>query len=118
MGRMETSSSGSRLHALYPNQYVWFVFLSAMDVLLTAIALQHGAYEANILAAALLRRFGIAGLILLKFTAVPLVIGLCEYIGRRKPPTGRRLAEWLVALGAVPVVVTFAILLLRVYAGF
>jgi hypothetical protein len=102
---------------LYPNQYVWFVFLSAMDVLLTAVALRFGAYEANILAAWLLRKLGVAGLILLKFTAVPTVILLCEFIGRRKPATGRRLAEWVVALAAVPIVTTLVLLLARVYGG-
>lgn len=100
---------------LYPELYTWFVFLSAMDVLLTAVALQFGAYEANIFAAYLLRRYGTIGLVGLKFTAVPTVILLCEYIGRRKPPTGRRLAEWIVALSAIPIVVTLVLLLVRVY---
>ena len=104
--------------ALYPNHYVWFVFLSVLDVLLTSVALQHSAHEANPLAAWLLHRYGVGGLVLLKFTAVPIVIGLCEFIGRRKSGTGRRLAEWIVALAAIPIVVTFVLLIARLYGGF
>lgn len=103
---------------LYPNHYIWFVFLSAMDVLLTAVALRFGAYEANPLAAWLLERYGVAGLIVLKFTAVPIVIFLCEFIGRHKPPVGARLAEWVVALAAIPIAITLVLLLARVYGGF
>ena len=117
MNENERSDSGLSRAVLYPNHYVWFVFLSAMDVLLTAVALQFGAYEANILAAWLLERYGVAGLIVLKFTAVPIVIVLCEFTGRRKPATGRRLAEWVVALSAIPIVITLILLLARVYGG-
>jgi hypothetical protein len=104
-----------RAPALYPGQYTWFLFLSAMDVMLTGLALYFGAYEANILAAWLLNRYGMGGLVLLKFTAVPVVIGLCEYIGRRRPATGRRLAEWVVAISAIPIVTTLVMLVLIVH---
>jgi hypothetical protein len=104
-----------RTSLLYPNLYTWFLFLSAMDVMLTGVALAMGAYESNPVAAWFLERFGAGGLVLLKFTAVPVVIGLCEYIGRRKPPTGRKLIEWVVALSAVPIVVTLSILMVAAY---
>ena len=100
-----------RRHALYPNQYLWFVFLSALDVLLTALALLNGAREANIVAAWMLRQYGVGGLILLKFTAVPIVIALCQIVGTHKPGTGQRLAEWVVALAAIPIVIGVVILL-------
>src|SRR5688572_22477845 len=105
----------SRRHVLYPGHYTWFVFLSAMDVVLTTVALWFGAYESNIFAAWVLERWGLRGLVALKFTAVPIVLLLCEYIGRRKPATGKRLAEWVVALAAVPIVFTTILLLFRVY---
>lgn len=102
---------------LYPNPYAWFLLLSALDVMLTGIALTVGAYEANPVAAWFLERYGVGGLILLKFTAVPTVILLCEYIGRKKPPTGRRLVEWVVALSAIPIVLTLVLLYTRIYVG-
>ena len=108
---------------LFPKQYVWFVFLSVLDVLATRIAFEYGAIEANPFAAWLMDRFEewgydpATGLVVLKFTAVPIVLLICEFIGRRKNATGRRLAEWMVALAAIPVVVTFVTLLAYIYVG-
>ena len=100
---------------LYPNRYVWFVFLSAMDVMMTFVVLWFGGREANGLADWVLQRFGIAGMTLFKFAIVVFVILLCEYVGRRNDRAGRRLAEWAVALTCVPVVIAFALLLVDQY---
>lgn len=99
--------------ARYPNAYVWFIFVSAMDTLLTWLILHLGGFEANLLADAILRRFGLSGLVAFKFSLVVMVVLICEAVGRRNDVTGRRLAAWAAALSAIPVVVAFAQLLVR-----
>ena len=104
------------IQPLYPNRYVWFVLLSAMDVMLTFVILWMGGREANGIANAILQRFGIAGMTAFKFLIVIFVILLCELIGRRNDGAARRLAEWSIALTCVPVVVAFVLLLANVYS--
>lgn len=98
------------MQPLYPNRYVWFVFLSAMDVLMTFVILSIGGREANSIANAILQRFGFAGLTIFKFVLVVFVILLCEFIGRKDEPKGRRLAEWAIVLTCLPVVIAFILL--------
>jgi hypothetical protein len=95
---------------LYPNRYVWFVLLSAMDVMMTFVIIWIGGREANGIADAILQRFGFAGMTIFKFAIVVGVILLCEFIGRRSEAKGRRLAEWSIALTCVPVVIAFVLL--------
>jgi hypothetical protein len=94
---------------LYPNEYVWLVFVSALDIMFTWVVLHHGGYEANALAARALENFGLPGLVLYKFAFVVLVIVICEVVGRRKVGTGRKLA--LVAIGITCVPVAIAVVL-------
>lgn len=95
---------------LYPNIYVWFVLASALDVFLTFIVLELGGREVNAVAAWVLDAFGLAGMTAFKFVVVAFVILLCQAVGRRNRRTGRRLAEWAVALTFVPVVFTLIML--------
>jgi hypothetical protein len=97
----------------YQNVYVWFIFVSALDIMLTWIVLFHGGREANLLANAVLHRFGLPGIVTFKFALVILIVVLCEIIGRRDHSAGRRLAKWALAISAVPVVLAFCQLLLR-----
>jgi Domain of unknown function (DUF5658) len=101
---------------LFPNCYSWYVFLASMDVMMTAIILHpfFGGSEVNVLARWVLERGGLPAAILYKFALVAIVILICEIIGRRRPETGRRLAEWAVAITAIPVVVAFVQLLVAV----
>jgi len=112
---------------LYPNVYVWYLFLATLDVLLTFLILSDffadadvyappRGREVNPLADWILRTLGPVGLIAFKFMLVLLVVGICEIVGRRKQQTGRRLAEWAVALSAVPVVVTLVQMAVDVYS--
>ena len=96
---------------LYENHYTWFVLVSALDVMFTWIVLHAGGREANALAAAVLRRYGLEGMVLFKFALVFFVIVLCEIIGRRNVIAGRRLATAAVALTCVPLVI--AVMLLK-----
>ena len=95
---------------LYPNEYAWLIFVSALDVMLTWIILYTGGYETNVLADAVVGRFGLPGLVVFKFALVLLVIVICETVGRRKPITGRRLAVASIAITCLPVVVSFTLL--------
>jgi hypothetical protein len=106
--------SGSRvwgLHPLYPNRYVWFVFLSALDVYMTYLVLWFGGREANSVANWVLQRWGISGLTLFKFALVIVVIGICEIVGRRKWAAGRLLIHVALFVTCIPVVVAFGLLL-------
>ena len=96
---------------LYENHYTWFVLVSALDIMLTWLVLHAGGREANAIAAAVLQRWGLEGMVVFKFALVVFVIALCEVIGRRNHAAGRRLATWAVALTCVPLVI--AVLLLR-----
>jgi hypothetical protein len=96
---------------LYGDHYTWFVLVSALDVMLTWVVLHAGGREANAIAAAVLQRWGLEGMVVFKFALVVFVVVLCEVIGRRNLAAGRRLATWAVALTCVPLVI--AVMLLR-----
>ena len=89
---------------LFENLYVWFIFVSSLDIMLTAVVLSFGGREVNGLAAVALNRFGLPGMVVFKFLLVTFVICICEIVGQKAPKTGRRLAEWAVALTCVPLV--------------
>ena len=95
---------------LYENHYAWFVLVSALDLMLTWIVLHAGGREANAIAAAVLQRWGLEGMVVFKFALVVFVIALCEVIGRRNHAAGRRLATWAVALTCLPLVVAVGLL--------
>lgn len=97
---------------LYPAEYVWFVLVSALDVMLTWVILVLGGREVNAVADSVLTRWGLRGLVAFKFALVLLVILVCEAVGRRKPETGRKLARAAVAITCVPLVWA-AVLLVR-----
>ncbi len=89
----------------YPNHYAWFVFISAMDVMLTWVILFFGGWEVNHVADFVIGRFGLPGLVVFKFAIVVFVVLLCEVIGRRRHSAGQKLAEWSIAITCIPVVV-------------
>lgn len=99
---------------IFQDLYAWVVLLASLDVILTWMILFLGGSEVNALASAVLRVHDVPGLILFKFCTVVLAVVLCEVIARKKPATGRRLAEWAVALSSIPVVI--ALLQLLVWA--
>ena len=95
---------------LYPNQYTWLIFVSALDVMLTWVVLCVGGRETNVLAEAVVHRFGLPGLVGFKFALVLLVIVLCEWVGRRSLVAGRRLALASIAITCLPVAISFLLL--------
>jgi hypothetical protein len=103
-----------RQPVLYPGAYPLFVAMAAADVFVTWFFLNIGSFdvwghafhcvEANPIACALNRSLGPAGLVLLKFSTVLFVLCACEYIGRKRHITGKRLVEWAIALNALAAV--------------
>ena len=106
----------------YQNAYVWIVFFSFMDVLLTWLILLFGedaAVEINPVARFVidgwggLGGLGMAGASGLKFTLVVLAIVICEIVGRSSDRKGRWLAWVLAVIAAVPVVWSLGLLLMN-----
>lgn len=104
-----------RRHVLYPNHYVWFVFLSAMDVMMTWVVLAFGGREVNGVADAVISRYGLPGMVAYKFVLVVLVVGIAEAVGPRNPRAGRFVARAGVVVTCVPLVAAFAQLLRHVW---
>jgi len=98
---------------LYPNLYVWFVFVASLDIMMTWIVLWFQGREVNVLAHWVLNRWGLPGMVSFKFILVVFVVLICEVVGRRRLETGRGLARWAVALNSVPVALAFAQLLIN-----
>ena len=111
----------------YPAAYTWFVFLAALDVMLTYLILHPVLFfrtpdmtesrgtEVNALANYIIQRWDVPGMVLFKFVLVVGVVVICEIIGRRKAEAGRRLAEWSVAITVIPVVVALIQMIFDLY---
>ncbi len=100
---------------LYPKLYVWYVLFASLDIMITWIVLHFGGAEVNPMAAVIIERYNLPGMVVYKFTLVLLVILICEAVGRARDRVGRRLAEWAVAITLIPVVVSLAQLVDRLY---
>jgi len=57
-----------------PESLYVFTLLNVVDIMTTAEGLRRGAYEANPVARKMLERFGVAGLFILKYLGMGLVI--------------------------------------------
>lgn len=99
----ERGRAPRRYAALYPSRYSWYVFVSALDVILTTVLLHLGAEEVNVIANWVLGRWNIAGMVVFKFVLVSLVLVICEFVGRRRPRLGKWLIEWAVGITCIPV---------------
>lgn len=92
-----------RVRPLYPNVYIWYLYISALDVMFTAVLLNFGGREMNAIANWVLGRWDFAGLILFKFALVSFVICLCEIVGRKRYQLGKGLGQWAVGITCIPV---------------
>jgi len=90
---------------LFETAYMWLVLVSALDIIFTWVILHLGGYEANALAARIIDRYGLVGVVIFKFSMMAFVILLCEFIGRRRLASGRLLAYSAALLSTFPVVV-------------
>lgn len=88
----------------YPDHHVWYVLAASLDLMVTNVLINHrGFYEANAIAARIIDLGGFWGLIAFKFATVALVVMICEFIGGKRPETGRQLAQAAIAISALPV---------------
>jgi hypothetical protein len=96
------------VHALFPNLYCWFLLFSSLDIMLTHTILgRFGAFggrELNSIADYIIKAAGLWGAIGLKFITCAIAIGIVEYVGRRRPALGLRLAKLMLVLSIFPVV--------------
>ena len=97
----------------YPDEYVWFLLFSSMDIMLTWVILSHGGREVNPIAAFVIDTWGLPGAIAFKFCQMLMVVLICEYIGRKRDRTARTLAQLAVVISAMPVF--YSIFLLGVH---
>ncbi len=103
-----------RSHVVFPRHYGWLLGLAAMDVIVTWVVLSTGGNELNALARWAIERAGVTGLISIKAATMALVLAICEYVGRRQPKVGLRLAEF--ALVANSVAVSFGLVYLTQFS--
>jgi hypothetical protein len=102
---------------LYPHAYFWFIVLSVLDVFGTFVVLDYfGGQEINVIAAWVYHHWELPGMVAMKFATVAFVTCLCEIVGRLAAPTGRRLAWWVVAISAFPVVLAACQLIIATLA--
>jgi len=97
----------------FPNAYTWFVFFSALDIMLTWAILQRGGREVNPIADRVIDMWGLPGAILFKFGLTILVVIACEVTARKKPRMGFGLAIIAMCVSAVPVFYSLMLLLLH-----
>jgi len=95
----------------HQNAYAWFVFLSAMDLMLTWIILHSNGREVNPVADWVVTTLDLWGLVGFKFSLVVLVVVLCEMIGPHRPALAQFVSCFAVIITAVPVGYAFFLLL-------
>lgn len=100
---------------LYPNEYVWFVFFSSLDVMLTWAILKRDGAEVNPIAKYVIDLWGLNGAIAFKFSLMIFVIIVCEIVGRTRPAAARRLIRLCIFVSALPVTWSLLLLLVHTY---
>lgn len=97
----------------YQSAYVWLVFVSALDILLTLLVLYlWEGEEANPIARSVIHQRGFVWVIAYKFAMMLVAVIACEVVGRISDRAGRRLAVVAVIINGFPVALTFALLML------
>jgi hypothetical protein len=92
------------VNVLYPNLYAWYILAATLDIVVTHTILHHlGGSEVNRIADALIQKFGVLGMVGLKYSSILLVVTICEIVGRRSVRLGRRLAVAAIAISVFPV---------------
>lgn len=106
---MSESETGKR-HVRYPNHYTWLVLVASLDILMTYVILHLGGLEANPLAAKVIYRWGVPGMVVYKFCFIIIAIVIAEEVGRRHEAKGRKYAEYAIVISAFPVLFALALL--------
>ena len=110
MDRTRPAGWANGQEVLYPQPYLWFVFLSALDVMLTWCILTLDGSELNPVARLVIIHGDLYGLVVYKFVLVALVLLICEFVGRRRPRIGRAVSVFAVTVTALPVAMSLMLL--------
>jgi len=100
----------------YQSAYLWFVFVSSLDIMLTWAILQRDGTEVNPIAALVIDLWGLPGAIGFKFSLMTFVIIACEWIGRKRDQLARRLIVAATLVSAMPVAWSIALLLMHAWS--
>jgi len=96
----------------FQNTYVWVIFISSLDIMLTWKILSRGGIEVNPVAAIVIDAWGMHGAIAFKFALMMWVIVACEILARLRRSAGRFLATAAIVISAMPVVWSLFLLFL------
>ena len=99
----------------FQNAYVWIIFISSLDIMLTWRILDRGGMEVNPLAAIVIDAWGMQGAIAFKFALMMWVIIACEILARMQRRAGMFLAYAAVTISASPVVWSLLLLTLHTF---
>ena len=99
----------------FPELYVWLLFVSSLDIMLTWVILRDGGSEVNPVARIVIDAWGLNGAILFKFALILFVIIACEVIARSRPHVARLLIWFGVLISSFPPV--WSVTLLALHAG-
>jgi hypothetical protein len=88
----------------FQNAYVWIIFISSLDIMLTWKILSRGGMEVNPVAAIVIDAWGMYGAIAFKFALMMWVIVACEILARLKRSAGKFLSVCAIVISASPVV--------------
>ena len=99
----------------FPNHYVWFVFFSTLDVMLTWAILEKDGTEINPVAKLVIDEWDLPGALAFKFSLMLVVVLACEIIGRQRRRLARVLASFAVMVSAMPVFYSLMLLLVHVF---
>jgi len=101
----------------FQNAYVWLVFVSSLDIMLTWKILDRGGIEVNPVAKIVIDAWGMHGAIAFKFALMLWVIVACELLARRKRSAGKFLAFLAVGISASPVAWSLCLLAWHGFVG-
>ena len=97
----------------YQTGYVWFIFVSSLDIILTWVILRKGGVEVNPIAKLVIDSWGLPGAIGFKFALMLFVIIACEIVGRTRDALARKLIILGILISSFPVVWSLTLLLLN-----
>jgi hypothetical protein len=97
----------------FPELYVWLLFVSSLDIMLTWVILREGGEEVNPVAKLVIDAWGLNGAILFKFGLILFVIISCEVVSRVRPRVAHILIWFGVLVSSFPPVWSVTLLLMH-----
>ena len=97
----------------FPELYVWLLFVSSLDIMLTWVILRDGGEEVNPVAKLVIDAWGLNGAILFKFGLILFVIIACEVVSRVRPRVAHLLIWFGVLISSFPPVWSVTLLIMH-----